>query len=531
MKSRLSFVALVVTLLSLASPAYAAPTGAPAASTPTASTPTPSVSRTATRTPSRASTAPTRSATPATVRETPAATAEPSATPTPTPSPVPAHPIDARYAELGGPTGFLGQPVSELSCGLPGSGCMRHYAGGSIYWTQATGAQFIRGAIFQRWGGKGWETGFLGYPTSSEACGLIEGGCYQFFQGGAIYWSPTTGATIVRGAIFQRWAQHGLERSFLGYPTGEEVCGLRDGGCFQAFQRGSIYWSPPSGAQAVAGEIMNHWGRNGWEGGFLGYPTTAEVCGLRDRGCYQGFQGGSMYWTPNFVAHAVRGMILDSWHRMGRENSSLGYPSGDERCGLVGGGCFQAFQGGSIYWSPATGSQPVKGEIMNHWGRNGWEGGHLGYPTTGEFCGLRGGGCGQHFQNGSIYWQARFGAHFVKGAIRDEWSRQGWEQAFGYPLTDEICGLVRGGCRQMFEGDDAIYWAPAVGANAVPREMMAAWGRYGWETGRLGYPTSRAWVQDAPNGANRAWQDFQGGTISFVFHDWNNMGEPSFTWR
>src|SRR3712207_8929202 len=39
----------------------------------------------------------------------------------------------------------------------------------------------------------------------------------------------------------------------LGAVAGTFHCGLRDGGCFQPFQYGSIYWSRASGAQAVIG--------------------------------------------------------------------------------------------------------------------------------------------------------------------------------------------------------------------------------------------------------------------------------------
>lgn len=160
----------------------------------------------------------------------------------------------------------------------------------------------------------------------------------------------------------------------------------------------------------------------------------------------------------------------------------------------------------------------MKGAIFEQWGRNGWEAGHLGYPTSNEFCGLRGGGCGQHFQNGSIYWSPAYGVHFVKGAIRDKWGAMGWEQEFGYPKTDEICGMRNGGCRQQFEGDDMIYWSGPTGAHAVYQEFMAKWGEYGWETGRLGYPVDDLYgfVQ---NGVSEYGIEFQGGWLYFFYPD------------
>ncbi len=48
--------------------------------------------------------------------------------------------------------------------------------------------------------------------------------------------------------------------------------------------------------------------------------------------------------------------MRDKWMSMGAENSRLGYPTTDEICGLKDGGCYQTFQGGYLVWSPATGT-------------------------------------------------------------------------------------------------------------------------------------------------------------------------------
>ncbi|MCF6746764.1 hypothetical protein E9529_21420, partial [Blastococcus sp. KM273128] len=83
-------------------------------------------------------------------------------------------------------------------------------------------------------------------------CGLKDGGCYQVFQGGALYWSPATGAKAVSGFLWSRWASLGYEGGWLGYPAGDVRCGLKDGGCYQVFQGGALYWSPATGAKAVS---------------------------------------------------------------------------------------------------------------------------------------------------------------------------------------------------------------------------------------------------------------------------------------
>ncbi|SDK78239.1 Lyzozyme M1 (1,4-beta-N-acetylmuramidase), GH25 family, partial [Arthrobacter sp. ok362] len=42
----------------------------------------------------------------------------------------------------------------------------------------------VKGGIASAWAAVGGGDGKLGYPTSNEICGLVNGGCYQRFQGG-----------------------------------------------------------------------------------------------------------------------------------------------------------------------------------------------------------------------------------------------------------------------------------------------------------------------------------------------------------
>src|SRR3954454_8916474 len=59
--------------------------------------------------------------------------------------------------------------------------------------TQSTGA----GAILVKYQDLGSETGDLGAVTSGYLCGLRNGGCLRAYQGGSIYWSPSTGAHML----------------------------------------------------------------------------------------------------------------------------------------------------------------------------------------------------------------------------------------------------------------------------------------------------------------------------------------------
>jgi L,D-peptidoglycan transpeptidase YkuD (ErfK/YbiS/YcfS/YnhG family) len=156
--------------------------------------------------------------------------------------------ITAKYARTGGPASWLGNPASSEVRGLRGGGAYQVFRGGSIVWSAAGGAHTLAGAIRSKWAAAGAQNGRLGYPTSDEGRGLRNGGAYQSFQGGRIHWSSATGAHITRGAILSAWAASGYERGLLGYPTSDEIGGLKDGGSYQTFQGGIIHWSPTTGA-------------------------------------------------------------------------------------------------------------------------------------------------------------------------------------------------------------------------------------------------------------------------------------------
>ncbi|MFB9163324.1 D-alanyl-D-alanine carboxypeptidase family protein [Arthrobacter psychrochitiniphilus] len=146
----------------------------------------------------------------------------------------------------GGNAVRLGNAKTPLRCSLPQGGCYRDYRNGSIYWSPASGAHIVLGAISARWATFNWERGLLGYPISDENCTLISRGCVQQYQGGNIYWQSSVGAHTVRGGIGSKWGQMGFERSPLGYPVGEENCAGRPVSCLQLFLGGTITWKAGS---------------------------------------------------------------------------------------------------------------------------------------------------------------------------------------------------------------------------------------------------------------------------------------------
>ncbi|MET1066048.1 MAG: lysozyme M1, partial [Arthrobacter sp.] len=407
-------------------------------------------------------------------------------------------------------TASLGSATSSVICGLRDSGCYQMFQNGSIHYAPGVGAFATGGAIRVAWAAQGFENGKLGYPTDKEYCGLANAGCYQAFQNGSIHYAPGVGAYATLGAIRTTWSALGFERGKLGYPTGNEVCGLTGGGCYQGFQGGSIHYAPGIGAFATWGAIRDTWGALGFEKSKLGYPITTETCGLTGGGCYQGFQKGSIHYVPGQGAFATWGAIRGAWGAQGFEKGKLGYPVANETCGLTGGGCSQSFKNGTIHYVAGIGAFATAGPIRTTWSALSSEKGKLGYPTSNEACGLPGGGCYQFFQGGTIHNAPGIGAYATWGAIRDTWGAQGFERGIlGYATRNETCGLTGGGCSQSFQ-NGAIYYSPALGAYVTAGPTLATWRALNAEKGKLGYPASNE-VCGLPG--NGCYQLFQGGTV------------------
>jgi uncharacterized protein with LGFP repeats len=93
------------------------------------------------------------------------------------------------------------------------------------------------GAICARWQAMGGMNGPLGVPTSPAAPGAGSTR-YVLFANGAIYWSPATSAQPVGGALYDAWATLGYEHGPLGLPTSAEI--YEPQWIVQNFQHGTL---------------------------------------------------------------------------------------------------------------------------------------------------------------------------------------------------------------------------------------------------------------------------------------------------
>ena len=156
-----------------------------------------------------------------------------------------ADPIGQHYHDLGGPGSYLGTPTAPETA--VAGGRMQTFHGGTIYFSPATGAHAVHGLILARYQALGGPSSFAGFPTSDETA--VAGGRASTFTGAAIYWSAATGAHEVHGAIGSAYLSYGGPGSPLALPTSDEQPAT--GGRQNTFQHGSITWNAITGTTTV----------------------------------------------------------------------------------------------------------------------------------------------------------------------------------------------------------------------------------------------------------------------------------------
>ncbi len=138
------------------------------------------------------------------------------------------------------------------------------------------GSHEVKGAILSKYVQLGACNSFLGSPETSELATPDGQGRFNHFQGGSIYWHPSTGAHEIHGDIREKWASLGYERSFLGYPIADEIA-RNDGVRYSKFQNGSIYWTRAEGAYLKDG--CTFYSGENWTGDSVRYEMPDRPLG------------------------------------------------------------------------------------------------------------------------------------------------------------------------------------------------------------------------------------------------------------
>ena len=104
-----------------------------------------------------------------------------------------------------------------------------------------TGAHEVHGAIRDKWAAMGFESSFLGYPTTDEQD--IPGGRISHFVGGAISRTPSAGAVLHPGITLRAVVDQGrsIEVTGIGFSPSQGVklgYDIRSGGAPTTHQHG-----------------------------------------------------------------------------------------------------------------------------------------------------------------------------------------------------------------------------------------------------------------------------------------------------
>ena len=331
--------------------------------------------------------------------------------------------IDQAWQAAGGDGSPVGTKDGDVYA--VGDGFAQNFSGGKIFFTPATGAHLLFGPILDKYQALGGPADSdLGFPTIDEVAGLVgpdsRVSTFSASDKPAIFWTPDTGAWVVRGAINAAWDKLGGSAGTMGVPTGDETF---DGNVVsQKFTGGEISYDnstktfttvPPELANNLAGvevptdattAINQAWRAAGGLAGPLGARQGAQSPVGTD-GAVQDYAGGKIFYSPATGAHAVTGAILTKYEAQGGPTGDLGLPTGTEADGGAPNSRVSAFSAADkpvIFWTPDNGAIVVRGAINAAWAKLGGATGKLGVPT-GEQS-VNGDTVTQKFSGGEISW-------------------------------------------------------------------------------------------------------------------------------
>ena len=312
-------------------------------------------------------------------------------------------PIAKKYAELGGSSGFLGAVTSPEKANSDRRGRVARYQNGNIYWTSTTGAHEVHGAILDEFAKQAGVNGVLKYPTSDTRSSSDGKSRYSNFENGRIYYLGSAGTFTVPAPYFAKHEGLGGVHGILGYPTAAVRTSGDKRSRYQNYAGGRIYVREGTVIEIHGAVFTKHEQIQGVYGP-LGYPANDLVPAGDGRGKIQWFEKGLVFYTPTTGAFGLWGDILSRYADNGGVTGYLRYPTSEPTPVGDGRGTYATFERGRIYDSSTTSAFEVHGAVLTTYLDEGGPTGALGYPTSELDPRGTPGGRFQRFENGTIQY-------------------------------------------------------------------------------------------------------------------------------
>ena len=412
--------------------------------------------------------------------------------------------------EDAGGTAVMGTAVSPLAnCGTKKS-CYQRYTKGGIYWTAASGAFALTGAVWEEFVAQDYGS-TLGYPIGPVVS--VTGGSGQAFQSGSVYTSPAGTFSVLRPLRDVFFAK-GSTSGPVGWPTGEQTCA--SGVCSQPFT-GGIVFSKGGTGRVVSAEYATALTNAGGVA-VLGMPVSDKVTITgtpNGDGHGQTFEKGTIL-SSSAGTFAVSGGTRTKYNALKSYLGALGWPAGDQVCDSLG--CRQEFLHGTVYYSSALGGRAVLTAYDDVYQAAGGVGA-MGLPLKDAVSianPKNGNGRGQSFQNGTIYGSTG-GLFAVIEPIRSAYTAKGsYLGALGWPTGVQTCSSTT--CTQQFQH------GTLTGAKPDDSDIMRYYISHGGASSALGAITGQA-VALTAGGTSGFSQAFAKGTIyTSGFGTWAVLG-------
>ncbi len=325
---------------------------------------------------------------------------------------------------------------------------------------------------------------------------------WQEYENGFILGNSITGYYESMGGIRSVWQASGFEGGKYGFPI-SKIFYTENGISWQKYQNGIIIGSDETGYYESNAGINVVWQKNI----SLGAPLTDIINDSNNNLTYQEYQNGMVISGNQNNYYVTIKEIFNTSLSLKEAGTDLGKMTANYGSNTSTGITWQSYENGLIVGSADTGFYESSGEIRKIWQKNGFEGGALGFPTSKIIEDTTNQIFYQKYQNGIIIGGKDKVYRTISGKLYVEWEKI--KDKIGYPIDQAGSNASTGITWQTFQ-NGLIVGSNKTGYYESRGSIRNAWQQSGFESGKLGFPTSNI-IVDEEN--DISYQEYQGGII------------------